>query len=187
MDKPLDFLGLYKTHNDASSRQQIPARVISGDTSETQILVAGQRYLDRPTVLESILNDLFHVLRYENCKDLRRALDILLLAMESHLHEKHIQISGSASLYYIVKSDQLKRDWNIKVSSILCSPKIILLMFDGFLGQEAHSEDFTECHALPERGSDNDAKWLSDPLPISNSLRCYIRLQETGKTLSLFD
>ena len=124
MDRPLDFLGLYKTHNDASSRQLIPARVISGDTSETQILVAGQRYLDRPTVLESILNDLFHVLRYENCKDLRRALDILLLAMESHLHEKHIQISGSASLYYIVKSDQLKRDWNIKVSSILCRPKV---------------------------------------------------------------
>ena len=36
--------------------------------------------------------------------------------MESHLHEKHIQISGSASLYYIVKSDQLKREWNIKVT-----------------------------------------------------------------------
>ena len=35
--------------------------------------------------------------------------------METHLHEKHIQISGSASLYYVVKSDQLKRDWNIKV------------------------------------------------------------------------
>ena len=132
MENPLQFLGLYKTHNDASGRQLIPARVISGDTDESQILVAGQRYLDRPTVLESILNDLFHVLRYlvrtelcelselpttryENCKNLRQALDILLLAMESHLHEKHIQISGSASLYYIVKSDQLKREWNIKV------------------------------------------------------------------------
>ena len=64
MDRPLQFLGLYKTHNDASGRQLIPARVISGDTDESQILVAGQRYLDRPTVLESILNDLFHVLRY---------------------------------------------------------------------------------------------------------------------------
>ena len=64
MENPLQFLGLYKTHNDASGRQLIPARVISGDTDESQILVAGQRYLDRPTVLESILNDLFHVLRY---------------------------------------------------------------------------------------------------------------------------
>ena len=36
----------------------------AGDTNEAQILVAGQRYLDRPTVLESILNDLFHVFRW---------------------------------------------------------------------------------------------------------------------------
>ena len=63
MDRPLEFLGLYKAHNEASGRQQVPAKVISGDTNESQILVAGQRYLDRPTVLESILNDLFHFLR----------------------------------------------------------------------------------------------------------------------------
>ena len=37
---------------------------ISGDTNEAQILVAGLRYLDRPAVLESILNDLFHVFRF---------------------------------------------------------------------------------------------------------------------------
>ena len=82
METPLQFLGLYKTHNDASGRQLIPARVISGDTDESQILVAGQRYLDRPTVLESILNDLFHVFRYETCQNTEDALDILLLAME---------------------------------------------------------------------------------------------------------
>ena len=37
--------------------------VLPGDADEAQILVAGQRYLDRPTVLENILNDLFHVFR----------------------------------------------------------------------------------------------------------------------------
>ena len=84
METPLQFLGLYKTHNDASGRQLIPARVISGDTDESQILVAGQRYLDRPTVLESILNDLFHVLRYlvrtELCK-LSDPLTFLIIDM----------------------------------------------------------------------------------------------------------
>jgi len=115
VEKPLDFLGLYKTHNDASSRLHIPALSVSGDANEAQILVAGKRYLDRATVLESILNDLFHVFRFETCQNTEQALDILLQAMESHLHEKHIQISGSASLYYVVKSDKLKRDWNIKV------------------------------------------------------------------------
>ena len=63
-DRPLEFLGLYKTHNDASTRHNIPAVSISGDANESQILVAGQRYLDRPTVLESVLNDLFRVFRY---------------------------------------------------------------------------------------------------------------------------
>ena len=55
---------------------------ITGDTNETQILVAGKRYLDRPAVLESILNDLFSVFRYETCQNTETALDILLLAME---------------------------------------------------------------------------------------------------------
>ena len=116
MDNPLEFLGLYKTHNNASSRHQIPAKVISGDSGESQILEASRRYLHRPAVLEAVLNDLVREFRFEGCKDLRGFLDVILLAMESHPQEKHIQISGSASLYYIVKSDQLKklsaRQWN---------------------------------------------------------------------------
>eukprot|EP00092_Neocalanus_flemingeri_P043109 GFUD01047412.1.p1 GENE.GFUD01047412.1~~GFUD01047412.1.p1 ORF type:complete len:807 (+),score=257.80 GFUD01047412.1:121-2541(+) len=135
VDNPLEFLGLYKTHNEASGRQHIPARSISGDSCEAQILVAGQRYLDRPTVLENILNDLFHVFRYETCQNLKQALDILLLAMERHNHEKHIQISGSASLYYVVKSESLKRDWNVKVKR-----KILGTLLNGML---THREDPT--------------------------------------------
>jgi len=135
VDTPLHFLGLYKTHNEASVRQHIPAKTISGDSCESQIMVAGQKYLDRPTVLENILNDLFHVFRYETCQNLKQALDILLLAMERHIHEKHIQISGSASLYYVVKSDNLKKDWNVKVKR-----KILRTLLNGML---IHKEDPT--------------------------------------------
>lgn len=135
VNNPLEFLGLYKTHNEASSRQHIPARSISGDSCEAQILLAGHRYLDRPTVLENILNDLFHVFRYETCQNLKKALDILLLAMERHNHEKHIQISGSASLYYVVKSESLKREWNVKVKR-----KILGTLLNGML---THKEDPT--------------------------------------------
>ena len=123
MDNPLEFLGLYKTHNNASSRHNIPAKLISGHHGESQILEAGRRYLHRPAVLETVLNDLVTEFRFENCKDLRGALDVILAAMENHPDEKHIQISGSASLYYIVKSDQLKicsaKDWNLKVLGII--------------------------------------------------------------------
>ena len=73
--------------------------------------------------------------RYETCVDLHQALDILLLAMERHSHEKHIQISGSASLYYVVKSESLKRDWNVKVKR-----KILTTLLNGML---THREDPT--------------------------------------------
>ena len=116
MDKPLQFLGLYKTHSNASSRDQIPAKLVSGDSREEQILVAGERYLHRPAVMQNVLNDLVRLIRYEDCKDLRRALDILLLVMESHPSEKHVQVSGSAGLYYILQTDRLKREWNLKVA-----------------------------------------------------------------------
>lgn len=36
-----------------------------------------------------------------------------------HNHEKHIQISGSASLYYVVKSDSLRKEWNVKVNTVI--------------------------------------------------------------------
>ena len=37
VESPLEFLGLYKTHHDASSRDKIPALVISGDSRAEQI------------------------------------------------------------------------------------------------------------------------------------------------------
>ena len=115
IDNPLQFLGLYKTHHDASSRDKIPARVISGESRAEQILVAGERYIHRAAVMQSVLNHLVRVIRYEGCKDLRRALDILLLVMERHPTEKHIQVSGSAGLYYILQKDRLRMEWNVKV------------------------------------------------------------------------
>ena len=52
-----------------------------------------------------------------------------------HNQEKHIQISGSASLYYVVKSESLKRDWNVKVKR-----KILSTLLNGML---THKEDPT--------------------------------------------
>ena len=52
-----------------------------------------------------------------------------------HIHEKHIQISSSASLYYVVKSERLRKDWNVKVKR-----KIVRTLLNGML---AHKEDPT--------------------------------------------
>ena len=125
---PLEFLGLYKTHNESGSRQHIPAITITGDATEVQILAAGQRYLERPTVLHSILNDLYILLRYKTCTDLKQALDICLLAMDRYLEEKNIQISASASLYYLVKSNNLRKDWNLKIKRKILSTLLTGMM-----------------------------------------------------------
>jgi hypothetical protein len=86
-------------------------------------------------MLENILNDLFQIFRYDNFENIREALDILLLAMERHIGQKHIQISGSASLYYVAKSEALKRDLNLRMKR-----KILRTLLNGML---AHRDDPT--------------------------------------------
>jgi len=49
--------------------------------------------MGRPDVLTRVLNDLYHLFRYET-KKLYKALMIVLQAMDTHLDEKHIQICG---------------------------------------------------------------------------------------------
>ncbi|XP_061389099.1 protein zer-1 homolog [Musca vetustissima] len=101
--RPLQFLGLYHTAHWACKRHDIPAHEIAGDANEKQILTAARYYYDRPVLLTRVLNDLYHLFRFENCKDIHTALDVVLTAMDRHLKFKHMQISGSATLFYIVK------------------------------------------------------------------------------------
>ncbi|CAD7081850.1 unnamed protein product [Hermetia illucens] len=102
-NNPLQFLGLYHTAHWACKRHDIPALEITGDANEEQILTAALHYHDRPLVLTRVLNDLYHLFRFESCKAIHTALDVVLTAMDRHLRFKHMQISGSATLFYIVK------------------------------------------------------------------------------------
>lgn len=104
VDKPLQFLGLYETCHGACKRQDIPAKVIAGDANEDQILTAAYACMNnKEKLLQKVLNDLYHVLRFENCKRMDQALHTVLEAMEKHPNQKYIQISGSATLFYIAK------------------------------------------------------------------------------------
>ncbi|KAK7074095.1 Protein zer-1 [Halocaridina rubra] len=133
-NNPLDFLGLYNTAHDACHRNHIPAKVITGEASEEQILAGTAAYLDRPEVLVKVLNDLFHLFRFETCHDQPRALSLILLSMIRHRHEKHIQISGSASLFYIAKSED-KNSLRVRARQ-----KMIAVLLDAM---EAHLDDST--------------------------------------------
>ena len=57
--------------------------------------------------------------------DLERSLNVVLQAMSRHLLDKQIQIAATASLFFIVKSDEAKNKFSIEVKryhviSILC-------------------------------------------------------------------
>lgn len=67
---------------------------ISGDANEEQILTAAVAYMERPAMLTHALNDLYYLFRYENNAYVGRALSVVLDAMDQHVSEKHIQISG---------------------------------------------------------------------------------------------
>lgn len=133
-NNPLEFLGLYNTFYDACHRNHIPAKVITGEANEEQILAATAAYLDRPEVLVKALNELFHIFRFETCHDQPRALNLILLSMIRHKHEKHIQISGSASLFYIAKSEDKNS------LSVRARQKMIAVLLDAM---EAHLDDPT--------------------------------------------
>jgi len=117
IENPLEFLGLYKTHHEAARRQHIPARVVSGNFSEEQILVAGRRYHDRPMILENVLDDLMMMIRQENCKKLEEVVDITVLVMERYCKEKKVQRYASAILYYLLPLliQNKSKDFNISV------------------------------------------------------------------------
>ncbi|XP_043505625.1 protein zer-1 homolog [Polistes fuscatus] len=104
INNPLQFLGLYGTAHAACKRHDIPAKVIAGDANEDQILIAAHVCMNnKQELLQKVLSDLYHVFRYENCQRMDQALHTVLEAMEKHSYHKHIQISGSATLFYIVK------------------------------------------------------------------------------------
>lgn len=107
VNRPLEFLGLYGTSHGACRRHDIPAKRISGDANERQILIAAASYLERPDILQRVLNDLYQLFRYESCQNIKMALAVVLEAMDRHLTTKHIQISGSATLFYIVKNKDI--------------------------------------------------------------------------------
>ena len=125
MKNPLDFIGLYKSAYQPNHREHIPSKKISGDKDETQLLVAGRQYVNRPAFLNEILNDLCPILQNLEYKDFQPHLDLVLLVMNRYPEEKKIQFAGSACLFYIVKGDQEEVEKRLNSINIKMKEKII--------------------------------------------------------------
>ncbi|KAL5011320.1 hypothetical protein ScPMuIL_009871 [Solemya velum] len=102
----LQFLGLLDCADDACTRQNIPAEKVTGDANESQIVLALQTYMERSNMLTKALNYIFNSFRAEDVRNQCAILEAILAGMKRHSDDRHVQISGSASLYFIVKGDQ---------------------------------------------------------------------------------
>jgi len=68
--------------------------------------------MDKPKLLQNILNDLYHLLRYDQCTQIDQALDIVLEALTRYVKEKLIQISGRLVFTYSLVCTLKRVDFN---------------------------------------------------------------------------
>lgn len=101
-----EFLGLYNCPFESFNRENIPAKQVTGSKNEEQLLFSLRRYVDRRDDVSNILNLLFVLFKEETVVNQAVALEGILAAMKRHPTDKHVQISGSASLFYIMKGEQ---------------------------------------------------------------------------------
>lgn len=102
----LDFLGCFSADNSIGSRQNIPARRVASESSEKDLFCALEVYAqpaDRALFLLDALNHLFELYRDEFVEDRLYGGYLIMNIMEKHLSNARIQISGSASLFYVLK------------------------------------------------------------------------------------
>lgn len=91
---PLEFLGLYKTCYGACTRVKIPAKRISGNGNEEQLLNAATAYIDRPKVLHNVLADIIVLLKLKKIMKMDEILMITIESLYRYWEDKDIQLIG---------------------------------------------------------------------------------------------
>ncbi|WAR30526.1 ZER1-like protein [Mya arenaria] len=137
-----DFLGLLNCPGDPCQRANLPASKITGDGNEDQILLSVFVYRDKPTLLTRAFNALFNKFRFEMVKAHSVALEYILSGMERNKHDKHVQISGSASLFYIMMRNGCLTlcHFNIPEEVLHCYTRLVKVLLQ--MLQHDHNDDF---------------------------------------------
>lgn len=103
LKQKLDYLGLFACDT-AAYYHRIPAHKITGEANESQMLLALEQYVNRPTVILAVLNEIFQVYRFNAASDYTRALHLMLATMETYKNNVSVQIASSASMFYIMRN-----------------------------------------------------------------------------------
>jgi len=107
IDTPLDFLGLFWTQDEACRREHIPAIRVAGNHNQEQLLLAGTRYLDRPMVMEHVIDNLVQHVRMDPDFDQKSALSLAVNVLARYPRERKLLRHASALIYYLLESSKL--------------------------------------------------------------------------------
>ena len=100
----LDFLGCFCCDHSVTSRQtRLPAVRIASEESEPNLYTDLDTYSERPLFLLDVLNHLFELYRDEAIQDKLLGGFLIMNIMDKYLDHSRIQISGCASLFYVLK------------------------------------------------------------------------------------
>lgn len=111
-NRHLEYLGLLNCSGHPCTLEGLPANKVSGDNDVEQILTSLETYIDRPPLLLLTLNTLFDWIRSEDHfteTQEARALESTLRALDRHRKSRDIQLSGSASIFYMMKGNLKSR------------------------------------------------------------------------------
>ncbi|KAI6214672.1 Leucine Rich Repeat family protein, protein [Aphelenchoides besseyi] len=113
LHKKLDFLSVFHCEH-VSPSTVLPAHKVCSDLSEPQLLIALETYMNRVELLQITLNELYQQYRtnseegsassiviFVNYSD---GLRLILEALTKHKYHRAVQISGTAAIFYIIRS-----------------------------------------------------------------------------------
>ncbi len=100
----LEFFGCFSCDNSVSSRAHLPAIKVAGEDCEKNLYTSLEVYVnERPLFVLDALNHLFEAYRDELVEEKLLGGHLIMNTMEKNLDNSRIQISGSASLFYVLK------------------------------------------------------------------------------------
>lgn len=100
----LEFFGCFSCDSSVSSRARIPASRIAGEDCERNLYTSLEVYVnERALFVLDALNHLFEAYRDELVEEKLFGGHLIMNTMEKNLDNSKIQISGSASLFYVLK------------------------------------------------------------------------------------
>ena len=135
-ERRIAFLGLWSCPSDTCYREGLPSHQVAGEANEEQLMTALEVYAERLLATRKILNSLFNVVNEANATlhAANHCLELLLERMQRYANDKLVQISASASLFYLI------RHLHIENISLLCVRKLVLLLVEAL---ERYPQDNT--------------------------------------------